>query len=72
METVLTSTSGQKILVMWDVLVMNVMRHSLMFFFKENNYSIMMMPTFSGLTVAEGQKEEIRVVNGGGSQVQLS
>ena len=33
MELVLISTSGQNILLMWDLLVMNGMGHSLMFCF---------------------------------------
>ena len=31
---------------------------------KEPDYNIMMMSNFSGLTVPEGQKEEIRMLNG--------
>ena len=38
------------------------------FFMKEPDYNIMMMSNFSGLTVPEGQKEEIRMVNGGVSK----
>ena len=34
------------------------------YFLKDPDYNIMMMSTFLGLTVPEGQKEEIRMVNG--------
>ena len=42
----------------WDETEFNI------FVLKEPDYHIMMMSTFSGLTVPEGQKEEIRMVNG--------
>ena len=43
---------------------MNGVRQSLIVFFKETDYNVMMMLTFSCLTVPEGQKEERRMVNG--------
>ena len=64
METELTSTSVQNILVMLDVLVVNGMIQSLIFSMKEPDYNIIMISTFSGLTVPEGQKEERRMTNG--------
>ena len=42
----------------WDEVEFNV------FVLKDPDYNIMMISTFSGLTVSEGQKEERRVVNG--------
>ena len=59
----LTITSDEKILVIFDVLVVNGMRQSLIFL-KKPDYNIMMMSTFLGLTVLEGQEEERRMVNG--------
>ena len=59
----LTITSGQNILVMWDVLVVNGMRQSLIKKLEDPDYNIMMMSTFSGFTVTEGQKEEREIVN---------
>ena len=64
METELTSTSVQNILVMLDVLVVNGMIQSLIFSMKEPDYNIIMISTFSGFTVPEGQKEERRMTNG--------
>ena len=54
---VLTSTSVQKVITMWDVLLVNFMRQSLLFFVKEPGYNIMIMSTISGLTFLEGTKE---------------
>ena len=34
-----------------------------MFDWKEPDYNIIMISTFSGLTITEGQKEEIRMMN---------
>ena len=42
----------------WDETEFNI------FVLKELDYNIMMMSTFSGLTVPEVQKEERRIVNG--------
>ena len=65
MEMPLTITSGQKILMMWDVLVANGTSQSFnIFVLKEPDYNIMIMSTFLGFTVTEGQKEERRMVNG--------
>ena len=50
----------------WDEKEFNV------FVLKEPDYNIMMMSTFSGFTIPEGQKEERRTVEWGGSQVQVS
>ena len=47
----LTITLGFKILLVWDVLVVNGTRHSLIFF-KEPDYNIMIMSTFWDLTVS--------------------
>ena len=41
----------------WDEKEFNI------FVLKEPDYNIMMMSTFSGFTVSEGQKEEIRIMN---------
>ena len=56
MEILLTITSGQKILVMWDLLAVIGTRHSLIFFKKEPYYNIMLMSNVLGWTVPEGQK----------------
>ena len=42
----------------WDEKDFNI------FVMKQPDYNIIMMSTFSGLTVLEGQKKEIRMVNG--------
>ena len=55
MERLLTSTSGQKVLVMSNILVVNRIRQSLMFLM-DTYYNIMMMSTFSDLNGPEGQK----------------
>ena len=43
----------------WDKTEFNI------FVFKDIDYNNMMMSTYSGLTVPEGQKEERRMVHGG-------
>ena len=45
--------------------MVNVTRQSFfVLVFKEPDYNIMMMSTFLVLTVSEGQKEEIKIMNG--------
>ena len=43
METVLKITSGRKILLMWDISVINGMIQGLIDFSKDTDYNIMMM-----------------------------
>ena len=45
------------------VLVVNGMKQILFYFLKYPYYNIMAMSTFLGLTMSEGQKEEINMVN---------
>ena len=50
---------------MWNVLVVNGMIQSLIFFvMKKLDYNIMMMSISSGLTVMEGHKEDRNMVHG--------
>ena len=42
---------------MWDVLVVNGLRHILIFFMKKRDYNRMMLSNFSGLTVPEDYKD---------------
>ena len=44
--------------------MVNGMIQSLIFFLKDTDYNIMMMSTFSGLTVPEDKKEDRMMVNG--------
>ena len=44
--------------------MVNGMIKSLIFFLKDTDYNIMMMSTFSGLTVPEDKKEDRMMVNG--------